>query len=249
MPKYPLSDVLDPEKALATGLRTGVPTILKGESLIALKAISSAIVDEFQPISATEWMWTNVLAYSYFRLHRVWFIANQVAEREQSHGVLFHSVEMDALRPVLESTIQSITSDIYTLEDTFRRVSAQGSGVPDLAIKNVSLHIMGRDYCNDPSELHKALSEALEHFDDESPKKSLKEVTEFILEAMRGTIAENRQSVIEIERIRARLSSTSIATMSIHRDSDRLLSQELKLIGNIEKATSNLARLAKMRGA
>jgi hypothetical protein len=80
------------------------------------------------------------------------------------------------------------------------------------------------------------------------PRDDLKEAVRGILEGLRATIAEQRESILHIESLRARLSSTSIATSAIHRDSDRLLNQELKLIQNIEKATTNLARLARMRG-
>jgi hypothetical protein len=248
MPKYPLSEVLNPEKALATGLRTNSPPICQGESLIALKAISAAVVDEFSPVSATEWMWTNVLVFSYYRLHRVWGLAAQVSEREQSHGTLFHSVEMDSLRPAIEEIIQSITNDLGTLQDVSRRVLAEVQEIPMQALLQVFMVIQGRDYSNSSPALQEALSDALETLNDTSPKDDLKEAVRGILEGLREVIATNRQSILEIERIRSRLSSTSIATSAIHRDSDRLLSHELKLIGSIEKATSNLARLAKMRG-
>jgi DNA repair exonuclease SbcCD ATPase subunit len=249
MPKYPYDDTLNPEKALATGLRLNQPPICQGESLIALKTIAASVVDEFAPKSFSEFAWCNILTMSFFRLHRCWFLAAQVSAREQSHGTLFHSVEMDSLRPLIEEIIQSIMIDLETLQDVSRRVLAEVQEIPLAALRQIIVIIQGRDYSNSSPALQEALSDALESLNDTSPEDEIKESTEGVLEALRATIAEQRQSILEIERIRARLSTTSIATSAIHRDSDRLLNQELKLIQNIEKATTNLARLAKMRGA
>jgi hypothetical protein len=248
MPRFPLSEVLNPEKALASGLRTNAPALVKGEDLTALKTIAFAIVEEFTPKSATEFMWCNILTFSYFRLHRVWGLAAQVSEREQSHGTLFHSVEMDSLRPAIEEIIQSITNDIGNLQDVSRRVLAEVQEIPLAALRQIIVVIQGKDYVSSSPALQEALSDALESLNDTSPEDEIKESVRGILEGLREVISDNRNSILEIERIRARLSTTSIATSAIHRDSDRLLSQELKLIGSIEKATSNLARLAKMRG-
>jgi regulator of replication initiation timing len=109
--------------------------------------------------------------------------------------------------------------------------------------------IQGRDYSNSSPALQEALSDALETLNDTSPEDEIKEAVRGILEGLSKVISDNRNSILEIERIRARLSTTSIATSAIHRDSDRLLNQELKLIQNIERSQANLARLAKMRGA
>jgi hypothetical protein len=248
MPKFPYDDTLNPEKALATGLRLNQPPICQGESLIALKTIAASVVDEFSPKSFSEFAWCNVLAMSFFRLHRCWYMSSQVSERQQAHGTLFHSVEMDSLRPAIEEIIQSITNDLMTLQDVSRRVLAEVPEIPFAALRQVFIAIQGRDYSNSSPALQEALSDALENLNDTSPRDDLKEAVRGILEGLREVIATNRNSILEIERIRSRLSSTSIATSAIHRDSDRLLNQELKLINNIEKATTNLARLAKMRG-
>jgi regulator of replication initiation timing len=248
MPKFPTEFTLNPVTALSSGLRSNSAPILKSEDLTALKTIAAAVVEEFEPVQPTEWMWCNILAFSFFRIHRVWNLSAAVSEREQTHGTLFHSIELDELRPAIEGTIQSIHADMMTLEDTFRRLSGDSPTIPLQALLQVFRYIQGRDYCPNPSSLHKALSEALETLNDTTPKEALKEAVESILEGLRGVIAENRQSILEIERLRERLSSTSIATAAIHRDSDRLMAQEMKLIQNIERSQANLYRLAKMRG-
>jgi hypothetical protein len=166
MPKFPYDDTLNPEKALATGLRLNQPPICQGESLIALKTIAASVVDEFSPKSFSEFAWCNVLAMSFFRLHRCWYMAAQVSEREQSHGTLFHSVEMDSLRPVLKEIIQSITNDLMTLQDVSRRVLAEVQEIPVAALRQVFIAIQGRDYSNSSPALQEALSDALENLND-----------------------------------------------------------------------------------
>jgi hypothetical protein len=249
MPKFPIEATLNPITALASGLRKNQPPILKGEDLTALKAISAAVVEEHQPVLPSELMWCNILSFSFFRLFRIWGLGAQLAERETNQGKLFHTLEYDEIRPAIEAQISAIQGDIMTLQEVFRKFSAVDSENPNLAIKQVFHHILGRDYVIKASALHKALLSASEPFNDESLKEDLKTSTESILEALRLAASELRDDVLTVEKLRSRLAEVKISTSVIHSQSDRLLNQELKLIQNIERSQANLARLAKMRGA
>jgi hypothetical protein len=223
--KFHISEVLSPEKALSTGLRSNQSLLCEGESASSMRAIAGAVVSEFNPISPTEYMWCNILTISYVRLFRCWGLGAQLAERETNQGKLFNTLEYNEIRPAIESQISAIQGDTMTLQEVFRKVSALDSENPNLAIKQVFHHILGRDYVIKASALHKALLSASEHFNDESLKEDLETSTESILEALRVAASELRDDVLTVEKLRSRLAEVKISTSVIHSQSDRLLNQ------------------------
>jgi hypothetical protein len=241
MPKRPFAQTLNPEQALSSGLRTNSPAIVKGEDLTALKTIAASLTEQYKPVLPTEMMWIQLLAYSFFRLHRLWNLSAQISERELTSAKLFHTLDYDYLRPVIEQDIQSLQNDITALQGIFKRVLE--NELPQVAVEHFLIIIADRS----PPTVQTLFADSLQIL--KNAPEDLREAIEAVLSGLREEISKNRATIVEIESIRSRLADLKINTSSNHKDSDRLLNQEMKLIQTIERCQLNLAKTAKQRKA
>jgi superfamily I DNA and/or RNA helicase len=241
MARHPLESVLIPAEAFTNGLRSGTAPITSSEDLTAITTLAHAFTKQYQPVLASEFMWVQILTYSFFRLHRLWGMASQVVERETNHATIYQSLEYDDLRPVIEQNIQSIQNDIKTLQDTFKRVLEVE--LPLVAMEQALCCIAE----NSPPTVQNLFANCLQAL--KNAPEELGEAVEAVLQGLREEIAKHRGTITEIEAIRSRLAEVKISTSAIHKDSDRLLNQEIKLIATIEKCEKNLAKSDRQRKA